>query len=62
MKPIVKISFHSITRFGLGTFFTLLFIFITGTGKAQWNTNTSVNLEISGLEVADMQSASHHRR
>lgn len=24
---------------------------------AQWNTNTSVNLEISGLEVADMQSA-----
>jgi hypothetical protein len=25
--------------------------------NAQWNTNTSVNLEISGLEVADMQTA-----
>ncbi len=26
--------------------------------NAQWNTNTSVNLEISGLELADMETAS----
>lgn len=37
--------------------FGLLFIFITGTGKAQWNTNTSVNLQISSLEAADMETA-----
>ncbi len=34
----------------------ILLFFCTGTARAQWNTNTSVNLLISGLGVADMQS------
>ncbi len=35
----------------------LLFTFLTGKIFAQWNTNTSVNMLISGLPTADIQSA-----
>ncbi len=35
-----------------------LFTFVFQTTKAQWNTNTSVNLQISGLPTADMQAVS----
>ncbi|MCX6242364.1 MAG: hypothetical protein NTX43_11215 [Bacteroidetes bacterium] len=51
--------------FGPMIFRTILYFFITlvitilpGTIHAQWNTNTSVNLQISSLPIADMQSAS----
>ncbi len=36
--------------------FLLLTIFVTFNGFTQWNMNTSVNLEIAGLPVADMHS------
>ena len=38
--------------------FFAFFAMVPGTIKAQWNNNTSVNIEISGLIMADMQSAS----
>ncbi|MFZ4549888.1 MAG: hypothetical protein ACOYN4_20735, partial [Bacteroidales bacterium] len=36
----------------------LVVLLIPGMLKAQWNSNTSINEEISGLPVADMQSVS----
>ncbi len=39
-------------------FLSILLTCAAFTVKAQWNTNTSVNLPISTLEVADMQTAS----
>jgi len=38
--------------------FATLSVLLTSNAAAQWNTNTSVNLEISGLNLADMQTAS----
>jgi hypothetical protein len=47
MKPFI-------TRYA--TALTVFLTMVTGAADAQWNTNTSVNLQISGLEVADMES------
>ena len=33
-----------------------LFSFFPGQARAQWNTNTSVNIQISGLPTADIES------
>lgn len=38
--------------------FSVFFIILPGTIRAQWNDNTSENIEISGTIVADMQQAS----
>jgi len=47
----------------IGFYFPLLaffavFALIPATINAQWNSNTSINIQISGMTVADMQSAS----
>jgi len=46
--------------FGLTLLTAVMIIFLTlvpGSGNAQWNNNTSVNILISGFPVADMQAA-----
>ena len=57
MKSNYKRKVSRFPGFGVSL---LSFIFLTalfpGTMMAQWNTNTSVNLEISSLAVADMES------
>jgi len=58
MKTNPKKSLHSV--FGLGIPLLAIHVFfflVPGTVYAQWNTNTSVNLLISGLPTADIQSA-----
>ena len=38
-------------------YFTFLLLFSTIYCFAQWNINTSINLEVAGLNVADLQTA-----
>lgn len=51
VSPLIQQAFSSFVIF-------LIFTLIPGLSKAQWNPNTSVNLQISGLIVADMESVS----
>jgi len=51
VNPIIHQVFSSIIFF-------LIFSILPGGLHAQWNANTSVNLQISGLIVADMESVS----
>lgn len=51
LNPAISRAFSAFAIF-------LVLGFLPGTIHAQWNTNTSVNIQISSLPVADMQSAS----
>ncbi len=53
-RQMPKMTFKS---FSMPTLLLVVLLF-PGMLKAQWNSNTSVNEEISGLPVADMQSVS----
>jgi hypothetical protein len=58
MKTFYKPLLNPISFFGLSYLaLFILFTLVPGSIHAQWNTNTSVNLEISTLQVADMESA-----
>ena len=58
MKKNLQIPLSPVFLRAVYFIFLLVLGFLPGTIHAQWNTNTSVNLEISSLIVADMQSAS----
>ena len=58
MRSYQKLSITSVPGVGLLFVIFLFFTFSPGQSHAQWNTNTSVNIEISSLPVADMQTAS----
>jgi hypothetical protein len=59
MKTNKRQPINSIIGFGIQMLtLVALFIVLPGTINAQWNNNTYVNIQISGLTVADMQSAS----
>ncbi len=59
MKPSISKLICGRISFSAAIFSALLIIVMfPGTILAQWNTNTSVNIEISGLPTADIQSAS----
>ena len=58
MKTNQRKSISSVFGFGIPLLAMLgLFALVPGTIHAQWNTNTSVNMLISGLPTADIQSA-----
>ncbi|MEI8004790.1 MAG: Ig-like domain-containing protein [Bacteroidota bacterium] len=58
MKAIYTTSHSPFFLRAVTLFFILLVAcFLPGTLHAQWNTNTSVNIQISSMTVADMQQA-----
>ncbi len=58
MKTTLIKSICSVNVYGLFLIASILFSVLgTGLARAQWNPNTSVNLLISNLVVADMQAA-----
>ena len=53
-KPVSPLILRAVYSFS----FLLVLSLFPGAIHAQWNDNTSVNIQISGLTIADMQSAS----
>jgi len=53
-KPVSPLILRAVYSFS----FLLILSLFPGAIHAQWNDNTSVNIQISGLTIADMQSAS----
>jgi hypothetical protein len=57
MKSYKKTPVYSVNTFARLMSVLFLFAFLPGTSHAQWNTDTFVNIEISSLTAADMQTA-----